>query len=594
MPQETKTENSIEIKTADEAIQLLVKADRKLAKVIEKSIPFRLEISHLQSPFEALAESIVYQQLSGKAAASIFNRLKSLTGESDFPTAAEVLSLPHTSIRAAGLSQAKTLALVDLATKVEAGLIPTTEQMWQMSDEELLSNLTAVRGIGRWTVEMLLIFRLGRMDVMPATDYGVRKGFALTYKLLDLPTPKALLAHAERWRPYRTVGSWYMWRALELAKQGADKLVPPISRADGQLAAKKKSATKRSNKLLAASLATSLVLSLANTSFAQPKNPTASAPVTPSKASLLKVVAQCDQAITDNSSDFKAYVDRAHAFFDLGNYGLAAQDLTWALQLDPTDGRWYIWRAKCYAKQNKDDEAMTDANQALKLLPKSVNALITRGDLYEKQKENDKAIADYTSALAVDSDNEEALLKRAAVYKALSNLAAANRDLSAAIKINPTAATLIARSTLNTSANPQQALQDASQALQLSPNNKDALTLRAAIFGNLDNPQEAVKDLSAALSLNPIDENIMYSRAQAYIRLSRWEDANNDIEDALQIDPNNSNFYLLLAYINYKKGNKALAKENLKRAQFCNPLLSKNIDLNNLTTLTIPVGTKSE
>jgi DNA-3-methyladenine glycosylase II len=217
MPRPSRMDTKIT--TADEATAVLAKVDKKLAKVIEKSIPFRLEIPHLQTPFEALAESIVYQQLSGKAAASIFNRLKALTGETGFPKPQEILALPESALRGAGLSQAKTLAILDLAAKTNAGLIPTADAMHKMSDDELVETLTAVRGIGRWTVEMILIFRLGRLDVMPATDYGVRKGFALTYKLAELPAPKELLAHAELWRPYRTIGSWYMWRANEVFKE---------------------------------------------------------------------------------------------------------------------------------------------------------------------------------------------------------------------------------------------------------------------------------------------------------------------------------------------------------------------------------------
>jgi DNA-3-methyladenine glycosylase II len=186
--------------------------------VIEKAPPFRLEIPHLQTPFEALAESIVYQQLSGKAAASIFNRLKVVTNETNFPTPDEILVLPESTLRAVGLSRAKTLAIIDLAAKTKDGLIPTAEAMQKMADDELVERLTAVRGIGRWTVEMILIFRLGRLDVMPATDYGVRKGFALTYKLADLPSPAEIISHAEKWRPYRTIASWYMWRANEIFK----------------------------------------------------------------------------------------------------------------------------------------------------------------------------------------------------------------------------------------------------------------------------------------------------------------------------------------------------------------------------------------
>ncbi len=203
------------VKRADKAVETLSKVDKKLAKLIVTKPRFQLKISPIQSTFEALAESIVYQQLNGKAAASIFNRLKILTNETQFPTPEEILALPESTIRSVGLSQAKTLALIDLSRKALDGLVPDVEQLEDMTDQEILDCLTAIRGIGPWTVQMLLIFRLGRLDVMPATDYGVQQGFALTYRLKELPTPKYLLSYAEKWRPFRTVGSWYMWRALD-------------------------------------------------------------------------------------------------------------------------------------------------------------------------------------------------------------------------------------------------------------------------------------------------------------------------------------------------------------------------------------------
>jgi DNA-3-methyladenine glycosylase II len=212
MPPVKQVENIV---TAAHALEHLAKVDKKLGKLMEAKEAFVLKISHIQSTFEALAESIVYQQLTGKAAASIFNRLKVLTHETNFPTPDELLALPEAKIRSVGLSQAKTLALIDLSRRTKEGLVPEVKQLEKMSDEEILKTLTAIRGIGPWTVEMILIFRLGRLDVMPATDYGVRKGFALLYKMDELPTPKFLLNYAEKWRPYRTVASWYMWRATE-------------------------------------------------------------------------------------------------------------------------------------------------------------------------------------------------------------------------------------------------------------------------------------------------------------------------------------------------------------------------------------------
>ena len=189
--------------------------DARLAKLIERVGPMRLRLAHLQSPFEALAESIVYQQLSGYAAAAIFARLVALFRPRRFPRPGDLLAMPEDRLRAAGLSRGKIAALRDLATKTIDGTVPQMLELRKLSDDEIVERLSAVRGIGRWTAEMLLIFRLGRPDVLPATDYGVRKGFAKVYRRKELPAPKELLAAGEKWRPYRTVASWYFWRALE-------------------------------------------------------------------------------------------------------------------------------------------------------------------------------------------------------------------------------------------------------------------------------------------------------------------------------------------------------------------------------------------
>ena len=189
--------------------------DSRLGKLIERVGPMRLRLAHLQSPFEALAESIVYQQLSGYAAAAILARVVALFRPRKFPRPGDLLAMSDERLRAAGLSQGKIAALRDLATKTIDGTVPQMRELRKLSDEEIVERLSAVRGIGRWTAEMLLIFRLGRPDVLPATDYGVRKGFARVYRRKELPTPKELLVAGEKWRPYRTVASWYFWRALE-------------------------------------------------------------------------------------------------------------------------------------------------------------------------------------------------------------------------------------------------------------------------------------------------------------------------------------------------------------------------------------------
>jgi len=183
---------------------------------MEQAGPFRLKPQALHSPFEALAEAIIYQQLAGKAAAAIHARVKSLSTTRRFPSPRQLLALPEERLRKAGLSRSKLLALKDLAARTQDGTVPALSEMRQMNDEEIIQRLTVIRGIGRWTVEMLLIFRLGRPDVLPITDYGIRKGFALAFGTGDLPAPSQLAKHGERWRPYRTVAAWYLWRALEI------------------------------------------------------------------------------------------------------------------------------------------------------------------------------------------------------------------------------------------------------------------------------------------------------------------------------------------------------------------------------------------
>jgi len=224
------------------ACRELAARDPKFGRLIERAGPFTLRIASAQSPFEALVESIVYQQLHGKAAATIHRRLLEgfgpvLTlegsGTGAHPSPQHLLDAPNEQLRAAGLSHNKSLALRDLAAKSIDGTVPTLARIRRMSDEAIIEHLTQVRGIGRWTVEMLLIFRLGRPDVLPTSDYGVRKGFALTFgKLkpsdkvtpLDLPSAADMERRAKKWRPWRSVASWYLWRACDLA---AGKL-PPV------------------------------------------------------------------------------------------------------------------------------------------------------------------------------------------------------------------------------------------------------------------------------------------------------------------------------------------------------------------------------
>jgi len=210
------------------ARRALAKADPTLGALMKQVGPFRMKTAALHSPFVALAESIVYQQLTGKAAATIFGRVCERVGTGKRFTPNAVLAQSVESLREAGLSGAKTAALRDLAAKALEGEVPTLARARRMSDAALVEHLTKVRGIGQWTVEMLLIFRLGRPDVLPVDDYGIRKGFMRTYGLSELPRPKELLAYGERWRPWRTVASWYLWRSLELP---GDSVAPGGGRA---------------------------------------------------------------------------------------------------------------------------------------------------------------------------------------------------------------------------------------------------------------------------------------------------------------------------------------------------------------------------
>jgi len=210
-----------------EATRHLSSKDEKLAALIAETAPFHTDAHAAQSPYEALLESIAYQSISGKAAATIFARIKALSGNGRPPSPEQILKLRTATLRKAGLSGAKVLAMKDLARKTIEGIVPTHEQAEKMSDAELVERLDSVRGIGAWTVEMFLIFNLGRPDVLPIHDLGVQKGWSVTYGKKHMPKPKELLAFGERWRPYRTVASWYMWRAFERAGYAVTNKILP-------------------------------------------------------------------------------------------------------------------------------------------------------------------------------------------------------------------------------------------------------------------------------------------------------------------------------------------------------------------------------
>jgi 3-methyladenine DNA glycosylase/8-oxoguanine DNA glycosylase len=192
-------------------------SDERMGELVAKVGALALVPDGVSSTFDALVHSIIYQQLNGRAAGAIHGRVRDLfPGKRVTPRA--VLAISDSELRGAGLSRGKVLALRDLAARTIDGTVPRMGDLHAMPDDEIVDRLVSVRGIGRWSVEMLLIFRLGRPDVMAATDYGVRNGFMLTYRKRALPSPADVERQAEKWRPYRTAASWYLWRAVDLAK----------------------------------------------------------------------------------------------------------------------------------------------------------------------------------------------------------------------------------------------------------------------------------------------------------------------------------------------------------------------------------------
>jgi DNA-3-methyladenine glycosylase II len=240
------------------AIAHLSKADKRLGKFITKCPPCAIKPNYLQNTFEALMESIVYQQLSGKAAATILSRVKALYFPADtpvvdtrhgkalpFPTPEQLLSTPDEVLRSAGLSGNKSKSVKDLAAKTIDGTVPDVDTMRKMSDDDIIAHLTQVRGIGRWTVEMILLFNLYRHDVWPVDDLGVRKGYGYLHGI-EMPKPKELMALGELYKPHRSVAAWYMWRAAEMLNH---KPAPAKKAASKKKAvAKNKALAKRAGK----------------------------------------------------------------------------------------------------------------------------------------------------------------------------------------------------------------------------------------------------------------------------------------------------------------------------------------------------------
>lgn len=202
----------------------LRRVDPPLGRVIERVGPCALRPTigtraRPDAPWAALARAIVFQQLSGRAAGTIYGRVVALWGADEMPEAGTVLATAESRLRSAGLSAAKAAAILDLAGKTISGVVPGSREIQRLDDAEILARLTTVRGVGPWTVQMLLMFHLGRPDVLPSSDLGVLQGFARVRRLREKPAPRDLERWAERWRPWRTVASWYLWRALEVDRE---------------------------------------------------------------------------------------------------------------------------------------------------------------------------------------------------------------------------------------------------------------------------------------------------------------------------------------------------------------------------------------
>ncbi len=197
----------------------LSKRDPVLRRLIREHGKCALAPEKRRSPFQSLVQAVAHQQLNGTAANTILTRFKKLFPGRKFPRPEDLAKVTDSQIRACGFSFAKIKSIRDIAEKTLSGVVPSSRQIVKLPDDEIIARLTEVRGVGRWTVEMLLIFQLGRPDVLPADDFGVRTGFRVAYKKRDLPKPKELLAFGEKWKPHRTTAAWYLWCAADAAKK---------------------------------------------------------------------------------------------------------------------------------------------------------------------------------------------------------------------------------------------------------------------------------------------------------------------------------------------------------------------------------------
>ena len=205
------------------ALKHLSAVDPVMKRLIREHGPCKLGHEPWRSPFQSLVQAVAHQQLHGTAAENILGRFKKLFPKRRFPRPEDLANVTDGQIRACGFSHAKIRAIRDIAEKVLAGTIPSSREIEKLSDEAIVERLTQARGVGRWTVEMLLIFQLGREDVLPVDDFGVRNGFRIAYKKREMPKPKDLLKFGARWRPHATTVAWYLWRAANATQKKQPK-----------------------------------------------------------------------------------------------------------------------------------------------------------------------------------------------------------------------------------------------------------------------------------------------------------------------------------------------------------------------------------
>jgi DNA-3-methyladenine glycosylase II len=203
-----------------EALRHLRRVDPVMAQLIRRAGPYAVKAVRGAGAYEALVEAVAHQQLTGKAARTILGRFYALYGIDCCPEPSRLVGTPDDALRGCGFSRAKTASIKDIATRSLDGTIPPRRALARMKDEAIIERLVEARGVGRWTVEMFLMFTLGRPDVLPVDDYGVRLGYKIAYGKRTLPKPRVLAKFGERWAPFRTTASWYLWRAVDLSRAG--------------------------------------------------------------------------------------------------------------------------------------------------------------------------------------------------------------------------------------------------------------------------------------------------------------------------------------------------------------------------------------